>query len=367
MIPVIASRPDGLGTRLLTILHALGFAERMGTSLTLGWPSLAHDHYDPASSLLKAETVGEIFEGGIPIRDRPDILIGGEKPWADKRTLCLHGALDQMRGMTAEEIEEFASQYDVMLYDLPFPLPLAGSNEAREGALVRDNWTRLNIAQPVQDAFDTISREIGLAQGVAAHIRRGDMLPMLRNAHVSDLREWGITQLFQRFVPLKTVANIVETRMPDAKSLVICSEDPSIVDQMQALLPDRTIFSSRGIFPSDGNQAALLDLMLLAGAQQLISPFKSYFSECANTVGRCELVNAGLDIPNLIGELEEALKRSECADKDARKAVLYMAGYLNLWHVPESEYRAWLLAEARAADPAIVDEMLGTTPAGADG
>jgi hypothetical protein len=330
----------------------------MGADLSIAWPSLSNEHYDLTNSLLSEETIFEIFENGQPFIGRNDIPVVSHDSLANKRVLCLHGALNELNGKTREEIEAFSAQFDVMLYDLPFPVVMAGSSEAQEAEIAKQKWPTLNIAGSVRVAYEQLALDNGLAEGVAVHMRRGDMIPMLHNATLRDLRDWGATQIFQRYIPVKSVINLVGGRFQSAASIAICSEDTSIVDTIGTQFPDRNVFSSRGIFPVDGNQAALLDLMLLAGAKHLISPFKSYFSECANTIGRCELINSGLDIPNLVNELVATLDQTDLPDRDARKAIIYLVGYKNLWYDPESAYRAELLEKARAADRKIADEML---------
>jgi hypothetical protein len=358
MIPIISSRPDGLGTRLLSILHGLRFAEQTGASFSIGWPSLDDANYPIQRRLLQAETADEIFNIEQPIQGRSDVFFLDRSYWIGRRCCMVHGALSHLDGSSLTLIEEFCSDFDVMIYDLPAPISVAGNIHTIETRIIKQNWKRLAFSQLVRDTFTSFALDSKLSSSVAIHVRRGDVVKMLCEGTIEHLIQSGGTQIFQRYVATKTIVNALTPLLPLSASVVVCSEDRSAAQQIAECLPGTTVYSSFGLFPQDSNQAALLDLMILAGARWLMSPFKSYFSECASAVGECESFNIGLDVQNLVDDLIFILEHEAVKNRDERRAIVYALGYLNLWHQPGSAYRQELRCLARAADSAVADLLI---------
>ena len=359
MIPIISSRPDGLGTRLLSILHGLRFAEQTGASFSIGWPSLDDCNYPSDRRLLQADSAGEIFNLDHPIQGRNDVQVVDRSYWLGRRCCMLHGALQHLEYTTLASIEAFCKNFDVFIYDLPVPLPIAGSSAEREAYFIKQNWKRFSFCTAVGDTFAQFASESQLSSSVAIHIRRGDVLKMLSEAPVDTLIQTGGTQIFQRYTAINSSINALGPLLPHTASVVVCSEDHSVAEQIAESIPGKHVYSSRGLFPQDSNRAALLDLMILSGARWLITPFKSYFSECASIVGECDTINVGLDVRSLVDDLISIIDKATLPDRDARQAVVYALGFLNLWHLPNSEYRWELHRRARAADSSVADALIG--------
>jgi hypothetical protein len=361
MIPIISSRPDGLGTRLLSLLYGLRLAEQTGSAFSIGWPSLRDSNYSLHQALLQHESIAEIFVLDQPIMGRDDVRFVDSSVWQGRRCCMLHGAHSHLHGKSLPDIAHFCSTFDVLVYDLPLPTTVGISDPELEKHATKRNWTRLAFAQDIFDAFANFSDNARPKDSVSVHIRRGDILNMLKSAPIEFLIQQGGTSIFQRYVPTKTIQNILLTHFQSVSSVIVCSEDDNVANEIAGSLPGKVVHQSLGIFPKDSNKAALLDLMILAGSRHLVTPFKSYFSECAMTVGDCSVLNVGLDIPNLLSELLPVLDASDVQDRSARRALLLMMGYLNLWHQPHSSYRAELLARAMDADQGVVDTLIRHT------
>lgn len=357
MIPVVALRPDGLGTRLLTTIYARQFAEKIGATLSVAWPSLEDANYANSHQLLKEEQITEIFEGKKIFIDRDDVEIIQSSQLTGKRLMHLHGMHEQIENGTIGDVENISATFDYIVYDLPYPVTLAGSDPKADALQVKKLWNQFNFAKDVMEAFSYLSQASELDQSVAVHVRRGDVLNKITEDSLNHLKTVGATQIFQRFVPLKTVVRAVSEHFADARSLIVCSEDATMRRNLQGYFPDSRVLSANGYFSAGGNKSALLDLLILSRAKHLISPFKSYFSECASILGQCNLHNAGLDIPSLMDEITIMIDKVQPPDANIRKAIFYMFGYKNLWYDPENELRAHLLKQAVALDEPTAREL----------
>jgi hypothetical protein len=357
---VVAGRPDGIGTRLLTILCARRFAERIGYDFRFTWPSLQADHYDYSANLLQKDEFLEIFAS-------ENIFSGTEGSFGSvadtaifdgRRVFSILGAFGQTWAATMAQFQEQSAPYDVILYDHPTILRLDGEAPDAGIATLKAHWNTIKWNRDVEEAYRGFAATSHLATSPAFHMRRGDVAAMICEASFDYLRSRGITIIFQRYLPLSTAFSEVREKFPAAKNIVICSEDRAIPTSFEAEFPNVTFHSSFGIFDDFGSKKALLDLMILAGCQDLVSPFKSYYSECAASVGTCRLTRSDLDVFGLVRELGAIIDGSAAPNKTALKVLVMVIAWRNLWHRPDLPARAELLDRSRALDPALTQELL---------
>ncbi|NDC36427.1 MAG: hypothetical protein EBZ48_00025 [Proteobacteria bacterium] len=251
----------------------------------------------------------------------------------------MSGAINGFNIRVEREIEEVIDSFDYVLYDIPEPVLFAKTDGQAEKAIAKYNWQRLNFSPLITDSFQAFSSLSNLEECVAVHVRRGDLLNKLRHESVEDLLKSGATEIFQRYIPMKTICDILLHKFPGLKTCIICSESRDIANQLGRLQPKIDFIHSASAYSQNCNQRALLDLLILANAAYTVAPFKSYFSSCAETVGRCKLINSSLDIPNLVEELTQALDNLDSPDLKTRRAIVYAYGYLNLWYEPQSQLR----------------------------
>jgi hypothetical protein len=357
---VVASRPDGIGTRLLTILCARRFAESIGYDFRFTWPSLQENHYDYSANLLQKEDFLEIFaserifadtEGDFGSLVDASILDG-------LRMFSVLGAFGHSWTTTMAEFREQSASYDVILYDHPTILRLDDEGPDAGRAAVKAHWNAIKWNRDVEKAYRDFAATTHLATSPAIHMRRGDVASMIHEADFEYLRARGITVIFQRYLPISTAFRELRDNFPAAKNIVICSEDRAIPALFRAEFPGVAFHTSFGMFNDAGSKKALLDLMILAGCKDLISPFKSYYSECAASVGACRLLRSDLDVFALVRELGAIIDGSESPNKPALKVLTLVLAWRNLWHRPDLPERADLLEVSRALDPDLTQELL---------
>jgi hypothetical protein len=358
MRPVIATRPDGLGTRLLTILFGLRFSEQLGAPFSIYWPNFHDIHYPSNEVLLQQKDIEDIIVTERPIKDRADV--GFVEPPLEPfpRYFRISDNIAGLKDKLIDEISPLIGPYDVIQYNVPEAVALAGSDASNELLIAKRNWERLNFSNDIVESFGSFSNQFNLGSSVAIHLRRGDILNMLKYEALDILASTGATQIFQRYIPLKTVAAVLRKDFSDFSQCIVCSESDSAAADLQELLPEVNVLNSNVAYAKNCNQRALLDLMILAGSSHLVSPFKSYFSECAATIGNCSPLNVGLDIPSLIDELITVLDGDNVLDLKSRKSIIYSYGYLNLWYIPDSEYRQELLDRAMSSDSEICRSLI---------
>jgi hypothetical protein len=357
---VVASRPDGIGTRLLTILCARRFAERIGYDFRFTWPSLKENHYDYSANLLQKDDFFEIFarerifadsEGEFGALADTSVLEG-------RRLFSILGAYGRTWTTTTAGFREDSASYDVILYDHPTILRLGDDRPDADAAALKAYWNSIRWNRDVEEAYRRFAATAQLATSPAIHMRRGDIAAMIHEADFDYLRSRGITVIFQRYLPVSTAFRELREKFAAAKNIVICSEDRGIPALFEAEFPGVAFHTSFGVFDDLGNKKALLDLMILAGCQDLISPFKSYYSECAASVGSCRLTRSDLDVFALTRELGAIIDGSAAPNKIALKVLVLVFAWRNLWHCPDLPERANLLEASRALDPELTQELL---------
>jgi hypothetical protein len=358
MLKIVGARPDGIGTRLLTILYARQFADKMGLPFYASWPDLMDPHYKN-DSLLTAESASELFIDGRLFKDKDVEWLHGEFTYSLQ--VARYPQQYASREWTKSEMTDFLSGFHMMVYDIPLPIYFAGVDKGQAANEIRRLWKQLNFSSDVIEAAEEIIGRLDMDQCVAAHVRRGDILNIMTDSDLTWFQNVGVIQVFQRYIPFQTVVDSITSKFSDRRSVLVCSEDPSIAARLQEALPGRQVITSVGAFQLGSSKAALLDQMLLSESRDIVAPFKSLFSECASTVGpQVNIHTVNLDVWNLVPELIDQLDKVQPPDIDSRKAVVYGTTYQNLLHYPDDDpFKSSILAKAREADPEICRSIIG--------
>lgn len=358
MKAVVASRPDGLGTRLLTLLSGLRFAENLEASFEIEWPSLCDSSYPLNGQLLQSKDIADIFVAHQPIIGRNDVRFVTLSQDKAVRRLNVHQEFGNINGRGFNRIAKMIDGYDYALYNTPEPVVFRGQSAASEIEATKSNWLRINFAPDVVHSVNNFSHSFPLSDIVGVHVRRGDVVNILKYQTLEFLIARGGTQIFQRYIPYQTIARILGSQFKHSNYILVCTDSPEAADELQKFLPNHKVIQSTIAEAKNPNQRAIIDLILLSRSSCLISPFKSYFSTCAATVGRCKMINAGLDIPSLVDELTALLETSDATHVSSRKSLIYTLGYLNLWNHPDSPMRNEMLRLAMDYDSEICRLLL---------
>ena len=141
MTVIYACRGDGLGTRLLAILHGRVLADLLDLDFKVVWPPLGAPFYDNSDVLhpnLRHEFFSEecVFEGAGTRRG--EIVDPGSL--SDKRLLSVAHNLTNIEAMSLQGFRKSIEGYDGIFYDWPYQLSnLLGSN-ADVGAAIKYYW-----------------------------------------------------------------------------------------------------------------------------------------------------------------------------------------------------------------------------------
>lgn len=353
MTIIVASRQDGIGTRLLTILYARRFAELTGCELAVHWPDLNNPNYKN-NDLLTTASLSDIFAEERLFRDTEVSWVGASFRDAQRIQKASDYHVSQR---PIDEIAEFISGLDIFEYDIPEALWI-GDHAEDEATEIRQLWARLNFQEDLRMAARAVLVDVEPDTAVAVHIRRGDIVNMLSEQSVEVLIQSGMIKVFQRYIPFKTAVNLISERFTRAPYIIVCSEDPNMPARIAERFPLKSVRSSLEQFAQGSNKAAVLDIMLLADVKDIISPYYSLFSRCASIVGGSILNSVVLDLPSLVAELVEELERRAPVDLEARKAVVFAAAYQNVSHYPENDqFKIYLRTNAVLYNHDIFERM----------
>jgi hypothetical protein len=262
-----------------------------------------------------------------------------------------------LSSLTLEEAVEKLTSYDYVFYDVPFPLYFSNYSMNDFSARLADLWNMFNFKKEIKYKMGEFCRENNIVNATAIHVRRGDVEKIIINSSLDFLKERGITQIFQRYIPLKSIFSSIESLPSAVSNVLVCSEDLSIVGMLKEKYPDIKFCSTSSIYDPQTDEGSLADLIALASVKKIICPFKSFYSECAATFGGAEMIRK-FDVIALSEEIIPIINSSDVGDKHHRRALVYATAWSNLWNAVGSPERAKIYHLAKKEDSYFVDDIL---------
>ena len=181
---VCAARKDGIGTRLLTIIYARIFAEAIRFDFKVIWPQLGSPLYDnnglfhsyPKHKIFLKDYVfeGETRRGDFSSRDSIEA----------RRILNLRNERQRLDGMDFEQFQAFVDDFDVVLYNQPYPLVQFLRYEVDIPSEVKRLWKCIVWNFEITQFVDDVSSRLSIQDCIAVHIRRGDLVNALVQADI---------------------------------------------------------------------------------------------------------------------------------------------------------------------------------------
>ena len=319
---VYARRGDGLGTRVLNLMYGRMFAQDLGLPFKICWPVLESRFYDQPDLLHAAELDGIIADRHV-FKTTTGLI--GELVDAGilngMRLLRVRGAED---ARSSDELLASLASADAIEFSAPCPVDVGRDRGASVEGTLQSYWREVNWSPAFLarvDAFATGLGPGGLATAVAVHVRRGDLLTMLRQADLDMLRDTGMAQIVQRFAPLSSYAAAIDGLPGEPGPILVCGQDRATAEYFRARYPGRAVLSSLDEAMSE-TQRAFFDLLLLSRARTVIAPALSYFSSSAAAVGGGSLVALPHDAARAIPELFAQIEAGAHADGDALRALV---------------------------------------------
>ncbi|MDB5512753.1 MAG: hypothetical protein JWR08_2236 [Enterovirga sp.] len=319
---VIATRGDGLGSRLLAALHGRVLAEALGFELAVIWPKLGGLPLHDAKTIFDPEHRAELFYGDALFDDTGPLR--GHFTTLEAQTVPLKGAFEVAPECQRDDRSTFLARLGPgtgLLYNHPNELfPFVHQHVAPPAAW-RRAWDAISWSDRVHEAVAAVSGAAG-PRYLAVHVRRGDILEMLHKTDLGYLAASGMAQILQRYLSLETIFGKLEA-IRGTETIVVCSEDSDVQHAFAARF-DRVVSSRLDAGLTDAQRAAV-DLVLLSRAATIVTANQSYFGRCAATGGRCTEIALELDFARAIPELLEATRDMPRGRAEALEPIMYRA------------------------------------------
>ncbi|POR42499.1 hypothetical protein [Methylobacterium sp. V23] len=326
MKAVYTARGDGLGTRMLSALYARILAEHLGLPLKVIWAPLGGASIYADYGLMHPDFLLDIFADRTLFRDANPGLCGvilRSDAIADVRLRSLYHSIDQLAGLSADELRDALGESEDLLYDFPGPLITFMSSEINLGSALTAAWSKVNWSAAVLEAVGCIGRRIDLPTCTAVHVRRGDILDVVNRADLEHLVNDGMVQVLQRYTPLAAFFQQIDASR-QLGDILVCTEDADVVRRFADRYGRARVASSIGLDLTE-NQRAATDLLLLSKARQIFAPAVSFFSHCAAAVSGARLVNTAWELEASVAEILAFVDRSDAKRVRQISAIAYAA------------------------------------------
>ncbi|MGJ8621924.1 MAG: tetratricopeptide repeat protein [Yoonia sp.] len=262
--PIIASRRDRLGARLITMLNSIRLAQDYGTDFKVNWFPKGADapELDQPDQLFDRTWMTDTFLEAAAFEKLSDRA----KPvWAfqnDKTPRKLKAHLDQGRAVLIEE------GFGILV----FPWEDEAQVQARYGNLL----AQIRLQTTVATQMARIDTALSGKSVTAYHIRRGDIL---------DTVPWKHATWTGKIEPDEYYATHIAAAPTDACALVF-SDQPKTVTRLKAQFPALQTMADI-VLPTGLSlaQRDLLELYAMSRADQIIAPRVSAFSIAAARLG----------------------------------------------------------------------------------
>ena len=358
MTTVYACRGDGLGTRLLTILHGRILADLLDFDFKVAWPPLGAPFYDNSDILhpnLRHEFFSKecVFEGAGARRGE----IVDPSSFSNERLFGITQNYKNVETMNLQSFKESIEGYDGIWYDQPYPLPtIMGSNVNVEAA-IKYYWKTISWNRDLSKFMEDLRDNYSLDEAISVHVRRGDIVRTLREETLDTLISNSMIQIFQRYAALATILRVIGSFRSDEK-IFICTEDKGMKQSFIQKYGAQNCYSSLELFSGTENQRAFVDLMILSQSKILVAPYMSFFSICAAAVGRCEYKSVGLDPVSLVEELLGLLAPQDSDRNRSVSSIVYATAARMMLDPVDANTREQFVRYARSLDANISNAIL---------
>lgn len=324
---ICSQRSDGLGTRILSAVYAQVLSGHIGVPLRVFWTPLGWPDPPHSPVLMHPRHLRELFDGPHLFRDGQGEPYGEIVVHEEPVTTGLFSVFynrDELAELSPGEVAQIARMGNGINYDFPTPLFGFMNRIPDLKGRVAEVASRINWTGTIRDALATLDRRAPLRECIAVHVRRGDILEMLRHSSLDLLADGLMIQILQRFMPLSAYFHAVDRHRG---GIVVCTEDRGVVARFaERYGPERIVACAD--MPLSENQRAAMDLLLLSRSQRIIAPAVSFFSQCAASIGNTPLLNTSWRLDETTDEVRQLLEDARSERTRPVLAILYAAAYL---------------------------------------
>ena len=342
-----------MGARLANLMWTWRLATKVGARTLAFWPPM-DDYYGEIAG------VGDIIDlyqlATAPIRDEIQIVDG--RP-ADMFVPSLVDLNPRKACFPERYLVSPPGTYRTktplpVLESARGPLLVAGESKKAVAAEARELFARLPIRDVILRSLKAARRAYRPKGLVAVHVRRGDIVEVLKTAgagFVPEACEPGSVldryteHFFRACAPVETYQRMLQPFLDRGQDILLFSDSPEMAAPFVERFGDRVVLARELAPPTlTGLQQAMFELLLMSACGVIIGT-KSTFGLLASVVGKAYFVDARNDATpeEFIAAYQQAIALPEL-DGKARAGVgevlvrkLQENGFLETWKMAEDD------------------------------
>jgi hypothetical protein len=269
---VIASRPDGLGCRLINVFHGLRYANARNLDFFVRWPKIL-PFYNTESPL------SDFYDfSGLNLT----VLEHHNQYKAMAKTPGLH----LISQKTSDPIPDNAPGY---YFTQIKPSPLAGETAAYATEQARPISQNVKLNEKVNQAMEAIRNLTPLKNYIAVHIRRGDVVADF-GLYTIEIEREKARKFCQRFVDVASYINAISSLYPEQPLFIFSNDTTQVIELKNKLnVPVITVDKFADILANlTLVQKDFIEMLLMAECQAIVGPSGSIYSGFAAFTGGIE-------------------------------------------------------------------------------
>ena len=348
---LICSRKDGMGARLANLLWTWRLARRAQARTLVFWPPM-DSYYGQATG--SGELLDLFALATSPLRDEIQVIDGRPADYFSVTPVDLDPAepCDPTPLLVRPALMQAKAPAPVIQTAVG---PILMADEARDDALAQAQalFARLPLRRTIaRHAVKAASRTHDLSSMVAVHVRRGEIIDVLKTACVEltheDRQSGSVVDrytehFFRCCAPVETYARLMRPYVKKGFRILFFSDSPEMAEPFRQWLGDRLILASDIAPPQfSGLQRALFELLIMSRCPTIIGT-KSIFGNLAAVIHGANFIDARRhSTPDeFVGAFRRAVGFTDL-DRDVRAGVsevlvrkLNENQFLGLWNAAD--------------------------------
>lgn len=286
-------RQDRLISRIRHLMYGWRFGRKVGINTVMLWLPTSKKYIPDDGHDFDVNSLFDVYAlHSNPAFDDLSLVYGANPIRSDLPVVKDVLTLDPTRSAETARAELFRHGRHFISNDL---VGYLFENEKRADVLsdLGGLFKSLPIHEKLSDRLHVLNKELGGQPYTIVHIRRGDVIRVLRNNIVRNLvGHDDMLQLLKRTAPLELYVRAATGSDFESGPLVVSSDDPDIAAQFKQKMGNRDCRSLSDIeFFGSKIQKDFFDFLVFVGAKKIIGTRASTYGKYASIFGKSTFVD----------------------------------------------------------------------------
>lgn len=291
---IFSYRKDRLISRIRHMMYAWRFGRKVGAQSVVLWLPTSRKYIPDDGTDFDISLLFDVFE--LNRREEfSDLTIANGRTWINHDFPIVKDVLplDPTRSPEQTQAELYAHGNTFITEDL---VGYRFDNESRWNMLseLKSLFTSLPLTPKISTQLDAVSSQLSGSPYTIVHIRRGDVMRVLReNLAKERVGDDDIHQLLRRTAPIDLYLKIIEEKKILNDSMVIVSSDDAEVARLlqKRLGTDKCRLVTEFEFKGYKIQRDFFDFLIFQRAQRIVGTKGSVYGKYASIFGSGDFVD----------------------------------------------------------------------------